>query len=124
MDICSYGAITNQLEDEHSFISKLQSMLKVRSDINLATAHQLEIPDVLEKPLLVMVHRLNNGKIQATVLNFSTKPIATNIHSYYFEPGNQATDLFKNTNIGIVGKDKELYVEVEPLGGLCLLFED
>lgn len=66
-----YGDLKQQLADKNSFASQLRDMLQLRERLSLATASQLQIPDVTNPALLAMVHALEDGRKQVTVLNFS-----------------------------------------------------
>jgi trehalose synthase len=66
-----YGPVPEQLKDADSFASRLARLLKVRADLKLYAARQLEIPSVRAKGLLVMTHELpDNGGIEITAINF------------------------------------------------------
>ncbi|WP_395640972.1 maltose alpha-D-glucosyltransferase [Pseudolysinimonas sp.] len=86
-----YGALPAQLEDPESFASKLAAILDVRRTHGVATASQVDIPDVADPAMLVLVHRLDDGdpeadaRIQVTVLNFSAEPVEGTVHSAHLE---------------------------------------
>ena len=56
-----YGTLSEQLADEHSFANGLRRIIDVRDRFGIATATQLDIPDVANKAELVMVHELRDG---------------------------------------------------------------
>jgi trehalose synthase len=81
-----YGSLPEQLDDPKSFSRCLQSILKLRKKYDLATAHQIDIPDVSNQAMLVMVHQLSDAK-QVTALNFSDQTIEGSIYSHTFPTG-------------------------------------
>ena len=81
-----YGPLTDQLGDPNSFASQLTGLLDLRRAGGLAVATQLDIPDVSNRGMLVLVHRLPDGHIQVTVLNFSSEPVAGSVYSEYLPP--------------------------------------
>lgn len=116
-----YGSLPDQLANPASFVYKLKKMLKVREEIGLATAHQLEIPRTDNKAILVMIHRLDHDRIQATVLNFSSKQITTTVKSDHFANNSTITDLLADNNLGSV-QNNSLKLTLPPHGGSCLIF--
>lgn len=75
-----YGSLAQSLADPASFVSGLRDILAIRAKYGIATAEQLDIPDVSHKSMHVMVHRIADGE-QITVLNFSGETIAGSVHS-------------------------------------------
>ena len=61
------------------------------------------MPDVANKAMLVMVHRLRNPvEHQATVLNFGSEPIVGTINSTHLDPGSVVVDMFTDDVVGEV----------------------
>src|SRR5205807_1354438 len=54
-----YGGLPAQLRDKTSFARRLQRILSVRAEYNLATAHQLDIASSADPAVLVLVHQLS-----------------------------------------------------------------
>jgi trehalose synthase len=87
-----YGSLPEQLDDPDSFASRLAGILEVRRAHGIATATQLDVPEVAHPAMLVLVHRLDEGdpeadaRIQVTVLNFSSEPIEGTVHSAHLVP--------------------------------------
>lgn len=87
-----YGSLPEQLDDPESFASRLAGILEVRRAHGIATATQLDVPEVAHPAMLVLVHRLDEGdpeadaRIQVTVLNFSSEPIEGTVHSAHLVP--------------------------------------
>jgi trehalose synthase, Pseudomonas stutzeri type len=82
-----YGALPEQLRDPASFASRLAGILDVRRRHGIATATQVDVPDVAHPAMLVLVHRLDDGDpavdapVQVTVLNFSAQEVEGTVHS-------------------------------------------
>ncbi|MEU4688961.1 maltose alpha-D-glucosyltransferase [Actinoplanes sp. NPDC023714] len=70
-----YGSVPRQLADPGSFVAGLRDILRVRAESGIATALQLDVPDVTDPALFAMVHRLGDGRRQMTVLNFAGRPV-------------------------------------------------
>jgi trehalose synthase len=98
-----YGSLPEQLKDQASFVSQLQRILALRSRYGIATSAQVDVPDVSNKAMLVMVHRLSNPlEHQVTVLNFGTDAIVGTINSAPLEPGSVVVDMFTDEVVGEV----------------------
>ena len=68
-----YGSLPGQLKDLNSFAARLREILAVRTCHGIATSEQVDVPEVSNKAILVMVHRLDTMQIQVTVPNFSSR---------------------------------------------------
>jgi hypothetical protein len=119
--ISLYGSLPHQLADEKSFASRLRRILDVRRRSGIATARQLSVPEVSDPALLVMIHRLPQGSIQATVLNFSGRPISARVGSDHFERRATVIDLDTNQPIGEAGADRTIDLWLDPHAGVSLL---
>ena len=119
-----YGPLPEQLKDENSFARRLQSILSVRERWGIATSVLLDVPDVSHRGLLVMVHRLESGMIQVTVLNFSGESIAGSVNSLHLERGAQVRDLFTDEGVGHVDDLHSFFIELDAYQGTALLIED
>jgi len=116
-----YGSLPEQLADPDSFASRLTRILEIRRRHGIATAVQVDVPVVSHRGMLVMVHRLDDGADQLTVLNFSTEPISGSVISQHLTPGSSVTDLFTGDELGQVDDLRSLHVELAPHEGLALL---
>jgi trehalose synthase len=116
-----YGSLPDQLKDPNSFAARLRDMLAVRTRYGIATSVQVDVPEVSNKAMLVMVHRLDTGQIQATVLNFANQPIAGSVTSEHLTPGAAVIDTFTDQVIAEVDPDHTFAVSLEPHQGLSLL---
>ena len=68
-----------------------------------------------------MVHRLDGGHIQVTVLNFSNKPVSDRISSAHLLPGWRVVDMFTERALGVVDQDRTFPIGLGPHHGLSLL---
>jgi len=115
-----YGNIPAQLEEPDSFIRQLQRILQVRADCDLAAAHQIDIPDVADRAMLVMVHRLPNERLQTTVLNFSDKAIAGTVTSECLPANAHVRDMMDGREIASIDELHSFHIELQPYEGLSL----
>ena len=98
-----YGPLPGQLEDPASFVSQLRHILGLRSRYGIATSTQVDVPEVSNKAMLVMVHRLSHpGKHQVTVLNFASDEVVGTINSTHLVPGSVVVDMFTDEVLGEV----------------------
>jgi trehalose synthase len=118
-----YGCLPEQLQDANSFASRLRDILAVRTRYGIATSVQAEVPDVSDKAMLVMVHRLHTRQVQVTVLNFSGQPIAGSVKSQHLAPGAAVIDMVTDQVIAEVDDGQTFAVWLEPHQGLSLLTE-
>ncbi len=87
-----YGPLSAQLDDPASFASRLAGILDIRREYGIATASQVDIPEVAHPGMLVLVHRLDDGDaradaaMQVTVLNFSAESIEGTVRSEQLVP--------------------------------------
>jgi trehalose synthase len=116
-----YGSLPGQLQDATSFVSRLREILALRTRYRIATSVQVDVPDVPDKAMLVMVHRLDTRQLQLTVLNFSSQPIAGSVNSEYLPPGAAVIDMSTDQVIAEVNHDRTLAVSLKPHQGKSLL---
>jgi trehalose synthase len=122
--MCLYGSLPEQLSDRDSFVSRLREMLTVRTRYRIATCVQVDVPPVTDKAMLVMVHRLDTGQPQVTVLNFADRPIAGRVTSEHLPPGGTVVDMFTDRVIAGVDRDRSFAVSLAPHQGMSLLLAD
>ncbi|GAA2544778.1 maltose alpha-D-glucosyltransferase [Pseudonocardia hydrocarbonoxydans] len=119
-----YGPIPDQLDDEASFVRQLQAILAVRTRHGIATAQQVDVPDVSHRGLLVLVHQLADpDRLHLTVLNFSGEPVTGTVRSEYLTPGAQVSDMFTDRPLGTVDDLHAFSVDMEPHQGHSLLVQ-
>jgi hypothetical protein len=76
---------------------------------------------VSNKALLVMVHRLDSGLIQVTVLNFSSHQISDQVVSEHLRPGAMAIDMFSKKRLGPVDQWRTFPISLSPHQGMSVL---
>jgi hypothetical protein len=81
----------------------------------------VEVPEVSDKAMLVMVHRLDTGQLQVTVLNFSDRPIAGSVRSQHLPPDAAVVDMRTGQVIAEVDHGHTFAVSLEPHQGMSLL---
>jgi trehalose synthase len=117
-----YGTLATQRHDPDSFASGLREILRIRKQYGIATSEQLDVPQVSNKAMLVMVHRLQKDQqVQVTVLNFSSQPISGSVRSKHLVRGGEVVDMFTDELIGEVDDLHSFAVTLEPHQGLSLL---
>jgi trehalose synthase len=115
-----YGSLPQQLQDPNSFAARLREVLAVRTRHGIATSVQVDVPEVSNKAMLVMVHRLDTSQIQVTVLNFSSQPIASRVKSQHLPSGAAVIDMVTDQVIAKVDHEHSFAVWLEPHQGLSL----
>jgi hypothetical protein len=112
-----YGPLPEQLADPHSFASGLRRILDVRRRHGIATATQIDVPDVSDKAELVMVHRLADETLQITALNFSGEEITGSVRSEHLPPGARLTGMFDGADLGTVDDLRAFNLTLGPYAG-------
>jgi trehalose synthase len=97
-----YGGLEEQLADEGSFACGLQRIIAVRRSYRIATAAQIDVPEVSHKAMLVMVHRLHDDNLQITALNFGGEPVTGTVRSEHLPPGSKVLDMFSDEEVAQV----------------------
>lgn len=122
-----YGALPAQLDDPSSFASRLARIIELRRAHGIATATQLDVPEVAHAGMLVLVHRLDNGdpdaeaSMQVTVLNFSAEPTEGTVRSEQLIPGAEVRDAAADEVIGHVDDLQSFAVTLPAYGAMFLL---
>ena len=81
----------------------------------------MDVPTVTHKGLLVLVHDLGQGNIQATVINFSSEDVAATIQSKYLTPGAAVHEMFDDTDIGVVDELNSFPMTLGPYQGVPVI---
>jgi trehalose synthase len=119
--VSMYGPLPQQLKDQASFVSQLRRILMLRKRYGIATSTQVDVPDVSNKAMLVMVHRLRNPvEHQVTVLNFGSEPIVGTINSTHLSSGSVVVDMFTDEAIGEVDGLHSFSIALDGHQGRCL----
>lgn len=122
-----YGALPAQLDDPESFASRLAGILDLRRTHGIASASQIDIPEVAHAGMLVLVHRLDDGDAhadaatQVTVLNFSHEPTEGTVRSEQILPGSDVIDAATGDVIGRVDDLCSFSVSLPAYGATFLL---
>jgi trehalose synthase len=116
-----YGSLPEQLDDANSFVSRLRDILAVRARYGIATSTQVDVPPVSDKAMLVMVHRLDSGVTQVTVLNFASHPVRGTVTSEHLPPDSKVIDMFTDHVLTEVDKACSFGVRLRPYQGMALL---
>jgi maltose alpha-D-glucosyltransferase/alpha-amylase len=116
-----YGTLPEQLADPNSFARGLQRVLEVRRRYGIATAEQIDVPDVSHKAQLVMVHRLRDGALQVTALNFSGEPITGSVRSEHLPAGATIVDMLSGEECAKVDDLHSFPLELQGYQGRALL---
>jgi trehalose synthase len=116
-----YGSLPRQLQDANSFAARLRDILAIRTRYGISTSVQVDVPEVSNKAMLVMVHRLHTRQVQVTVLNFSGQPVAGSVGSEHLPPGAAVIDMSTDQLIAKVDHDHTFAVSLEPHQGMSLL---
>jgi hypothetical protein len=124
-----YGALPAQLRDPASFASRLAGILRLRREYGIATASQVDIPEVAHAGMLVLVHRLDNGDpnadapMQVTVLNFSRESTEGTVRSEQLVPGSEVVDAASGEEVGRVDDLRSFSVSLPAYGAMFLLVQ-
>jgi hypothetical protein len=116
-----YGPLPQQLQDATSFASRLRDILSLRTRYRIATSVQIDVPAVSDKAFLAMVHQLDTARLQATVLNFSDRPVAGHVTSDHLPAGAAVTDMTTDAEIAEIDQDHTFPVLLESHQGRSLL---
>lgn len=124
-----YGPLPEQLRDPGSFASRLGEILRVRSESGVASAHQLDVPDVAHPGMLVMVHELEElddlglPMVQITALNMTDAPLDGTVRSESLPLRAVVVDGTDGTEIGAVDDLSSFPLHLEPYGARFLLLQ-
>lgn len=115
-----YGSLPEQLGREGSFVRGLREVLEIRKRYGIASAVQLDVPQVSHRSMLVMVHQLTDAE-QVTVLNFSGQALTGTVRSEALVPGSTLMDMFTDDVLGEVDDLHSFPIALEPYQGRSLL---
>lgn len=116
-----YGSLPEQMLDKKSFAMQLQAILAMREKHQLATAWQVDIPDVSDTAVVAMLHKLADGQLQLTVLNFSGKKLTTSITSSRFLQYRSIVDVNTNSIISKANDIGSFEITLEAYEGISLV---
>jgi trehalose synthase len=115
-----YGSLPQQLQEPDSFAARLRHILELRSRCGIATAVQLDVPAVPDKAMLVMIHELNTGQVQMTVLNFAARPISGRITSQHLPASSTVIDMSTGATVANIDAQHTVAVTLAPHEGRSL----
>jgi trehalose synthase len=118
-----YGTLAEQLADPASFASRLARIIDVRRRHGIATATQIDVPDVSHKSMLVMVHNLDGDRLQITALNFSAETLTGSVRSEQVPAGARLSDMLTGEDLGTVDDLHSFSLALGPYAGRALLVE-
>ena len=119
-----YGSLPEQLRTEGSFARGLREIIDIRRRYDIATATQVDIPNVADQSLLVMVHVLGDQRVQATVLNFGPRSLGVTIHSDFFPPHHHVVDLATDEDLGVVDELNNFPLTIPAYHGMAILLTE
>lgn len=103
-----YGTLPEQLKRKTSFASRLRELLRIRNRFGIATARQVDVPDVAHPGMLVMVHELETldeqglPVVQLTVLNMTDTAVDGTVRSEALPHRATVTDAADGREVGTV----------------------
>lgn len=124
-----YGSLPSQFTDEESFASRLSQIIDLRRRHGIATATQVDVPEVAHHGMLVLVHRLDDGAndpdapLQVTVLNFAGEPVEGTVRSKQLARRSEVRDAASGEVIGHVDDLQSFTVSLPAYGATFLLLE-
>jgi trehalose synthase len=103
-----YGSLPEQFAQPDSFANRLRALLRIRSRYGIATARQVDVPDVAHPGALVMVHELealdDEGLpiVQITVLNMTASALDGTVRSEALPHRAVVVDASDDSEVGTV----------------------
>ena len=116
-----YGTLPEQLADSDSFARRLAKIIEVRRRSGIATATQIDVPDVSHKSELVMVHNLDGHRLQITTLNFSPDTLTGSVRSEHLPGGATVSDMLTGEELGTVDDLHSFSLTLEGYQGRSIL---
>jgi trehalose synthase len=119
--ISLYGSLPEQLKDVNSFVAGLHRTLAVRARYGIDTGTQVDVPVLNNPALLAMVHLLGSGRIQVTLLNFSSSWQAGAVMSEHLPTGSPVIDMFTDRTVAVVDQTRSFPIALKGHQGMSLL---
>ena len=116
-----YGSLPTQLTDANSFAARLARILEVRAGHRIATSVQVDVPLPADPAMLVMIHLLDTGRMQATVLNFADRVVTGPLVSAHLPAGAVVTDMFTHKRVARIDEHGACTVSLQAYQGMSLL---
>ncbi|WP_434318461.1 maltose alpha-D-glucosyltransferase [Leifsonia sp. P73] len=117
-----YGTLPEQLARPDSFASGLRDLLRIRSRYGIATARQVDVPDVAHPGMLVLVHELESLDeqglpiVQLTVLNMSAEAVDGTVRSDALPLGATVIDAGDDSEVTTVDNLSSFPLSIGPYG--------
>ncbi|MFE4952114.1 maltose alpha-D-glucosyltransferase, partial [Leifsonia sp. NPDC056665] len=117
-----YGTLPDQLSRPDSFASGLADLLRIRSRFGIATARQVDVPDVAHPGMLVLVHELESLDeqglpiVQLTVLNMSAEAVDGTVRSDALPLGATVIDAGDDSEVTTVDNLSSFPLSIGPYG--------
>lgn len=124
-----YGSLPEQIATPDSFVHQLRAMLATRERFGIATATQVDIPDVAHPGMLVLVHELEEldeaglPVIQISALNFRDEAIDGTIRSDSLVPRATVIDVSDDSEIGTVDNLFSFPISIPAYGARFLILK-
>ncbi|HWE12221.1 MAG TPA: maltose alpha-D-glucosyltransferase [Solirubrobacteraceae bacterium] len=119
-----YGSLPEQLLDPSSFASQLKRTIEVRREHEIHLADQLDIPEVPNKAMLVLLHKLPSGQQHLLILNFSEEDVMGTVRSELLVPHSRVSDMFGRWDgEATVDELNSFQVTLGPFEGFSLLIQ-
>jgi trehalose synthase len=122
-----YGTLPDQLGRPDSFASGLSELLRIRSRYGIATARQVDVPDVAHPGMLVLVHELETlddqglPTVQLTVLNMSRESVDGTVRSDALPLGATVVDAADDSEVTTVDNLSSFPLSISPYGARFLI---
>ncbi|MEV8214670.1 maltose alpha-D-glucosyltransferase [Leifsonia sp. NPDC077715] len=122
-----YGTLPEQLRTRDSFASRLRQLLRIRNRWGIATARQVDVPDVAHPGMLVLVHELETLDdqglpiVQLTVLNMTDSAVDGTVRSEALPHRATVTDASDGSEVGTVDDLASFPVSVPAYGARFLI---
>ncbi len=124
-----YGTLPEQLGTRDSFASRLGALLRIRNRWGIATARQVDVPDVAHPGMLVMVHELESVDeqglpiVQLTVLNMTGDAVEGTVRSEALPHRALVVDAADDSEVGTVDDLASFPVSVPAYGARFLVLQ-
>ena len=93
----------------------------MRTKCGIASAVQIDVPDVSHRAQLVLVHRVADETLQVTVLNFGDEEISGSIRSEHLPAGATVENMFTDEEVATVDDLHSFPLTLAPYQGASLL---
>ena len=99
-------------------------LLTCETHLHIPQAEQLDVPQVSHKGLLVMVHQLESGDLQVTLLNFSNEAVPAVVTSERLPAKATVINMITNTEVAVVDQLGSFPLKIKAYQGMALLIHE